>query len=183
MKAFRNVGGSVTEIEVDVSPDGNPLLPPDTTVDHKPEALQGHYVTVVGNSWVQIPVPVEHFEFSYKKQLALEKLAKYKAWYTEQPVNHNSVAFDGDELSRARLIQALVINSATGYLPPAWVTYNNSVYPITVIADLIGIINAVQTAFATRFFEMNNIREAIKEAVNESALAAINIPQIPTDTF
>lgn len=179
MKAFRNVGGNVIEIEVDVDAQGVPLLPKDTTVDARPVPTAGNYVTVVGNAWVQIPLPVENFEFSYKKQLALEKLAAYKAWYLDQPVVHATVSFDGDEQARSRLIQALVINGATGYLPPAWVAADNSVFPIAVLADLTGLINAVQTAFATRFFEMDAIRQQLKASPDEATLNAVVIPVKP----
>ena len=41
MKAFRNIGGSVVEIDVDTDPNGQPILPPDTTVDAKPAAHDG----------------------------------------------------------------------------------------------------------------------------------------------
>ncbi len=179
MKAFRNVGGNVIEIEVDVDAQGVPLLPKDTTVDARPTPAVGHYVTVVGNAWVQIPLPVENFEFAYKKQLALEKLATYKSWYLDQPVVHATVTFDADELARNRLIQALVINGATGYLPPAWVAADNSAFPITTLADLSGLINTVQTAFATRFFEMNVIRDQLLASADEAALNAVVIPVKP----
>lgn len=179
MKAFRNIGGNIVEIEVDVGPDNVPLLPPDTTVDPRPDPLPGHYVTVVGNSWVQIPIPQEFTTFEYKKQKALEALKKYKEWYLEQPVEHNGVLFDADETARIRLTQALVVHSASSYLPPYWITANNDLYPIENLSDLMGIVNAVQTAFTTRFFEMDGIRRQILNASNEEELNAINIPTIP----
>lgn len=179
MKAFRNIGGTVVEIDVDVDPDGQPILPPDTTVDEKPDAQPGHYVTVVGNSWVQIPLPQEFITFEYKKQQALEKLAKYKAYLFEQPVEINGVMFDANEKARNRLTQALVINTASGYLPPFWITANNSQHPITTLDDLKEIINGVQTAFATRFFQMDTLRQQILAATNEDELNAIEIPTIP----
>jgi hypothetical protein len=52
MKAYRNIAGVVHEIQVDIGLDGQPILPPDTTVDPRPEPQPGHYVTVVGNAWV-----------------------------------------------------------------------------------------------------------------------------------
>lgn len=179
MKAYRNLGGNVVEIEVDVDVNGQPILPPDTTVDPRPEPLPGHYVTVVGNEWVQIPIPQEYFEFSYKKQLALEKLSKYKNWYLDQPVEHAGKKFDADEVARNRLTQALVIYNTNNYLPPAWITEDNQPFALNSINDLLGIINAVQTAFSTRFFEMDAIRQQILAAQNDEELDAVKIPQIP----
>ena len=181
MKAYRNIGGSVIEVEVDIGLDGQPLLPPDTTVDPKPDPQPGHYVTVVGNSWVQIPIPEQVLDFSYEKQLALERLKKYKDWYLEQPVEHAGHSFDADSLARDRLTQALVIHSATGYLPPAWIDANNQPFTITTIQDLHGIISAVQTAFSSRFFEMENIRQQILNAQDKQALDLIEIPSIPNN--
>lgn len=179
MKAFRNIGGNVVEISVDTDPNGAPILPPDTTVDEKPIPNEGHYVTVVGNVWVQIPIPQEVFSFEYKKQQALAQLSKYKAWYSDQPVEHDGVKFDADEQARARLTQVLVINSANGYLPPAWIAADNSPYPISNITEFIALVNTVQTAFGSRFYEMDAIRQNVIAAADEEALALIEIPVIP----
>lgn len=179
MKAFRNIAGNVVEIEVDIGIDNQPILPPDTTTDPKPAANAGHYVTVVGNVWVQIPVPQEVSTFEYKQQKAMEALSKYKEYYLELPVTHATVVFDADEKARARLTQAIVINSASSYLPPAWISANNTPFALTTLADLMGIVVAVQTAFATRFFEIDVIRHAITVAANESELGLIVIPTIP----
>jgi hypothetical protein len=179
MKAFRNLAGNVIEIDVDIDLDGNPILPPDTTVNPRPEPQPGHYVTVVGNDWVQIPIPQEYKTFEYKKQLALEALSRYKDWYTNQPVEHAGKLFDGDELARGRLAQALIINATTGYLPPAWIAADNTPFPISTLADLQGIVAAVQSAFTTRFFEMDTIRQQILAATNDGELDAITIPTIP----
>ena len=180
MKAYRNLAGNVIEIEVDVDPSGSPILPPDTTVDEKPVALDGHYVTVVGTAWVQIPIPQPFVAFETKKQQALDKLLTYRAWYLDQPVEHAGSTFDADELARNRLTQALVINQTTQHLPPAWVDANNQQYPITAIADLQGIVMAVQTVFSTRFFEMDAIRQQILAATDETALDAVVVPSIPS---
>lgn len=181
MKAFRNVAGTVVEIDVDVDPNGQPILPPDTTTAEKPAAQDGHYVTVVGNVWVQIPIAQEVIAFEYRKQKALETLSRYKAWYLDQPVNHNGVMFDGDEQARARLTQALVVHNANSYLPPVWIAADNSPQPLADINALIAIVSDVQTAFATRFYEMDLIRQQIIAAADEVALAAINIPVVPNN--
>lgn len=179
MKAFRNIGGSVVEIDVDTDPNGQPILPPDTTVDAKPAAHDGHYVTVVGNAWVQIAIPQEVTEFEYKKQKALDALGVYKNYYLDLPITVNSVIFDADEQARNRLTQAVVIHTATGSLPPAWIAKDNSPYPLADIAALMEIVNAVHTAFSTRFFEMDAIRQAIIAATNDAELSVITIPTIP----
>lgn len=179
MKAFRNVAGTVIEIDVDVDPSGHPILPPDTTTAEKPAAQPGHYVTVVGNSWTQIPIPQEVIAFEYRKQQALELLGRYKSWFFEQPTEHNGVMFDADEQARARLIQALVVHSANGYLPPVWITADNTPYTLASVDDLKDIVTTVQNAFATRFYEMDVIRQQILAAADEQALAAVAIPIIP----
>lgn len=180
MKAFRNIAGVVVEIDVDVDLQGKPILPPDTTVDTKPEAQAGHYVTVVGNAWVQIPIPQTVVAFEYAKQQKLESLGVYKAWYFEQPTTINGILYDADEQARNRLAQNLIVNSATGYLPPAWITADNSSTPINTLADLIEIVNGVQETFATRFFEMDALRKQITDAGDEVTLAAIVVPTVPS---
>jgi len=179
MKAWRNIGGTVVEIDVDVDPENNPILPPDTTTDIRPEVLEGHYVTVVDKVWVQIPIPVPFITFETKRNVALDRVKEYRDWYLNTPVTVGSAEFDGDERARNRLVQALVIFNETGYLPPAWIMTNNQPHPIATINDLKTIIAAVQTAFSTRFFETAAIREAILAATNEAALEAITIPVRP----
>ena len=115
----------------------------------------------------------------YQKQQALEKLAKYKAYYFEQPTEINGVLFDADEQARNRLTQNLVVNGASGYLPPVWIAADNSQYPIATLADLMDIVNGVQAAFATRFFEMDTLRQQILAAGDEAALSAVVIPSVP----
>lgn len=179
MQAFRNVAGNVVEIEVDIDLEGNPILPPDTTTDARPEALEGHYVTVVGKEWVQIPIPQPFTSFESKKFDAQKRVQAYRNWYLEQPVTHETVLFDGDETARARLTQALTVNSANGYLPPAWITYDNNAFPLADVAALIALVNTVQVAFSNRFFEMSTLRSQIAAATTEEELAAIEIPVIP----
>lgn len=179
MQAWRNIAGNIQQVYVDVGPDGKPLLPPDTTVDPKPDPQPGHYVTVVGNSWVQIPIPVPYFEFSYLKQQALDKFFKYKTWYLSQPVTIDGSPFDNDDVARNRMIQALVIYSQTNYLPSAWVDANNVPHPVAVIADLQKIMTAMSQDFSTKFFEMETIRQQILATTDEAGLNAITIPAIP----
>lgn len=177
MKAWRNLNGNVVEIEVDISKSGNPILPPDTTVAERPAELEGHYLTVVGNEWVHIPVTVQEVSFETKKAAALVELKQYRDWYLDQPVEHAENTFDADEQARNRLIQALVIFNETAYLPPAWITFDNQAFPLSVIDDLKGLIAVVQSAFSSRFFEMNSLREAILAAQDDEALNAIVIPK------
>ena len=178
MKAYRNVAGNVIEIDIDLDLDGNPILPPDTTVDPRPEPLDGHYVTVVDKAWVQIAIPQVIISFDTMKQNALDKLKAYRDWYLEQPVTHSDIKFDGDAVARNRLIQALVIYQTNGYLPPAWVTYDNGLFPLAAVADLTNLITTVQTAFSTRFFETDTIRQQILAAQTEADLNAVIIPAI-----
>ncbi len=179
MKAFRNFGGNILEIEVDVDPDGNPILPPDTTVDPRPEPNEGHYVTVVGNEWVQIPTPVLFITFETKKQEALAKLKVYGDWYKEQPTEINGVLYDADEVARSRLSQACNVYSVTNSIPPAWIDYNNVPRPLASFSDLTVLVAGVYQAFSNRFFEIDNIRQQLMAATDEAALNAVVIPSIP----
>ena len=183
MKAYRNVAGHVTEIDIDIDLNGAPILPPDTTVDPRPDANEGHYVTVVGNAWVQIPIAQEVISFESRQADALRRLKEYSNWFIEQPVTHEGVVFDGDETARARLTQALTVNGANGYLPPVWVAYDNSVFPLPDVAALVGLVNSVQVAFANRFFEMSVLRSQVAGATTEEELAAVEIPSVPQNGF
>lgn len=176
MKAFRNVAGNVVEVDVDVGPDGKAILPPDTTIDPKPEAQEGHYVTVVGNAWVQIPVPVQFVAFETEKELALQRLRDYRDWYINSPAEYAGELFDADEMARNRLIQALVIYQNNGYLPPVWVTHDNKSFEITDITALTNLISTIQNAFSTRFYETNTVRSQILAAQTKEELDAIVIP-------
>ena len=179
MKAFRNMAGKVVEIEVDLDLDGNPILPPDTTTDPRPSAQPGHYVTVVGRNWVQIPVPQQVKSLELLKNEALEKLANYRAWLLEQPVFYQGVLFDGDETARDRLSHSVIVAESGGQVPPAWVTYDNSSFPLNDAADLKSLAVHIITEFGVRFFEANVIRESIMQATDEAALASVQIPVIP----
>ena len=177
MKAFRNIGGEVREIQVDIGLDGQPILPPDTTVDDRPEPLPGHYVTVVDNSWVQIETPVYVKSFETLKAETLEKVVKYRSWLLDQPVDVDGALFDGDKEARDRLTDALVIHNELGVLPPSWVTYDNETHTLTTIDDLKAIASAVATAFSTRFYECNDLRASVNAAADEAQLQAIVIPE------
>ena len=179
MKAFRNMAGNVVEIDIDLDLNGDPILPPDTTTDPRPEAQPGHYVTVVDRSWVQIPIPVQVKSLELLKSEALKKVAAYREWLLEQPVEHSGVLFDGDQVARVRLSQAVIVAEAGGQVPPAWITYDNSTFPLADLAALKALTVTVITAFGNRFFEANAVREAVMQANDEAALAAVEIPTRP----
>lgn len=179
MKAFRNIGGNVVEVEIDVDLDGNPIFPPDTTINPRPEAAEGHYVTVVGRDWVQIPVPVETKSFEQKQREKHEELIRYRNWYLDQPVEHEGVLFDADETARARVSQSIIVVSAGAQVPPGWVTYDNGVFPLADYDALKALAVSIFTAFGTRFFEINAIRDQILQAADEAALAEVQIPTRP----
>ena len=179
MKAFRNIAGNVAEIEVDLDLDGNPILPPDTTTDARPAAQPGHYATVVDRSWVQIPVTVQVKSLELQKSEVLAKISSYREWLLEQPVTHSGVVFDGDQTARVRLSQAVMVADAGGQVPPAWVTYDNSTFPLADLAALKALAVSVITEFGNRFFEANAIREAAMQAADAAALAAVVVPAIP----
>ena len=179
MKAFRNMAGNVVEIDIDLDLNGDPILPPDTTTDPRPEAQPGHYVTVVDRNWVQIPIPVQVKSLELLKSEALKKVATYREWLLEQPVEHSGVLFDGDQVARIRLNQAVTVAEAGGQVPPAWITYDNSTFPLADLAALKALTVSIITAFGNRFFEANAVREAVMQANDEAALAAVEIPTIP----
>lgn len=176
MKAFRLYNGTINEIDVDIDPDNNPILPPDTTVDPRPADLEGHYLTIQGDKWVQIEIVPPSLE-----QLRMNKLIQFEAFrpqYFDKPVEVGGILFDADETARDRLTQALVMNQHINYLPPAWISYDNTPVPIADLAALLPIVAAVQTAFATRFFELNTIRDSINNAADQLALDAIVFPSL-----
>lgn len=179
MKAYRNFGGVVQEIQVDVDPHGQPILPPDTTVEERPEPLPGHYVTVVGKSWVQIEIPVYTESFETKKAAVLSRISNYREWLLSQPVDVDGVLFDGDAAARDRLTQALVMYREVSFLPPTWVTHANTEYPLATDADLRNIAHKVTEAFSQRFYDCNSLRTQAMEALTEQELAAVVIPSIP----
>lgn len=176
MKAWRNTGNGCVEIDVDMDTAGRPILPPNTTVHSKPVPLDGHYVTVVGDKWVQIPIAVQEETLDVLKTKQLGLLSSYRKWYTEQPIEIEGVKFDADEQARNRLAQALIIYTNMGYLPPAWITFDNGTHVLASVEDLKSIVAAVQNAFTARFFECNTKRQAIMTADTKEAVNAVEIP-------
>lgn len=175
MKAFRLYNGMINEIDVDVDAvTGLPILPPDTTVDPRPEEVGGKYITIQGNQWVYIDI-VEPTLFQLK-QNKLVDFETFRQAYMDKPVTVAGVQFDADGTARERLTQALVMNSAFGYLPPVWITHDNGAYPIADLDALKAIAQAAQTAFATRFYEIVAIRDAINNAATKEELEAVVIP-------
>lgn len=184
MKAYRNVGGNVVEIIVDLDLNGDPILPPDTTVDPRPEAQEGHYVTVVGNRWVQIEIPVVVKSLDVLRQEAMNRWSAYRSWLLEQPVEFDGALFDGDEQARIRLNQAIsIVTMDETRLPPAWIAKDNTPYPITSFDVLKELGMAVYDAFSVRFFDTNTIRAQLLAADTEEALNAVEIPSIPNNMF
>lgn len=176
MKAFRNVGGNVVEITVDLDLNGEPILPPNTTVQPRPEVTEGHYVTVVGDSWVQIEIPVQEVTLDQIKSEALERLKGWRTWVLEQPITHQEVLFDADETARARLSQAVVIGEVSGVVPPAWVALDNSLFPIESYEALKALAIAMSIEFSARFFQASTLREAIEAAESQAEVEAVEIP-------
>lgn len=175
MKAWRLYNGQINEIDVDVDPNGQPILPPETTVAARPEALPGHYVTIQGDQWVQIEIVAPSlFQLKNDKMMAFNV---YRQKYMDKPVEVNGVMFDADSTARERLTQALVMNTAFSYLPPVWITHDNSAYTLADLDALKAIALAVQTAFATRFYEIVGIRDSVTNASTEEELNAIVIPE------
>jgi hypothetical protein len=182
MKAFRLYNGSIIEFEVDVDKNGNPLLPPNTTIDPKPAVMPGHYLTISGNTWKQVPIPVHVPSFEERRNKKLDDLKSIKEAYLNQPVEYNGRKFDADSFARDNLTQAIVVYRETNYLPPYWVDYDNQQYTISSVDDLKGILSAVQTAYSNRFYELDNVRQALLSATTEADLDAITIPTLDLGT-
>lgn len=180
MKAFRNFSGIIKEIDIDVSPSGEPLLPPDTTVDPKPEDREGHYLSVVGTKWVYIPFTEVQETLDQIRNRKFIQLATYKEWYFNTPVKYDEVLFDGDESSRNRLSQALQVYNQTKVVPTNWVNYKNDFYAFDGDKDkFINLVLTVLQAFNNRHIEMNVIRDKILKAESIEELYNIQVPAKP----
>lgn len=178
LDAWRNVAGNVVQVKVDVGIDGKPLLPPDTTTDPRPEPLEDHYVTVVGNEWVQIPVAKTIPTLESVRDDKLRELSAWKEWILEQPVEFESRLFDGGETARSRISQAIVMAIATEKVPPVWVDYNNQNFPIDTLSTLKALGVSLANEFLERFYQSSLLRETILSAQTMEALYNIEIPKI-----
>jgi hypothetical protein len=70
----------------------------------------------------------------------------------EQPVQALGRTWDADKRSQELLTAAITLAQAGGPLPPVWRDYDNNNVPITSLADLLAIANAIsaqtQAAYA-----------------------------------
>ena len=105
--------------------------------------------------------------------------ALYRDWLLNQPVDVDGVLFDGDKDARDRLTQALVMFREIAYLPPSWVTHDNSEVPLADADALRNIVGKVTAAFSQRFYECNALRAQAMAAQDEAALNAVVIPATP----
>jgi hypothetical protein len=179
IQGWRNPQPEVIVQELfDVAPDGTPLLPDNATVTPPPEYdAKTNYLAIVKNKWHVIDRPVIVVSLDELKRRKLEQLSRYKEWYFNQPVTYDNHKFDADETAKNRLIQAYNTYQITNQLPPAWIDADNKAYAITSIDQIKGLITAIATAFQTRFFECNDLREKIMNAADETALNAVVIPR------
>lgn len=171
--------GVVTQIQVDVSPSGQPLLPLNSTVEDKPEALPNHYVTLVDSKWTQIPVAATVYTFEYLKQMKLAAAKKYASWYKVQPVTFDGHEFQADEASKNLLTQALLVANVGGGVPPFWKTLDNQKYAIADVTVLADLVVAVSQDFSRKFYETDTLKETISAATTEAELDAIVVPSVP----
>lgn len=175
MKAYRLYNGVITEIEVDVDHASNlPLLPPDTTVDPRPDEISGFYLTIEGTQWKRVAIVPKTLD--QLKSDKLQLFEKHRVWYYAQPVDVNGVLFDGDKNARDSLTQALTVYLALSYLPPNWYDYVNTPHPLNTVDDLKVIAMAVAAVYSTRYNEMVALRTSILQAADEAQLDAIVIP-------
>lgn len=181
VRGYRNPSPQViTQEDFDLDPNGNPLLPPNGTTQEPPSYdAQTSYLAIVNNQWVIINKPVVTETLELKKQRALEHLKRYKDWYLNSPVTYDNHEFDNDEISRNRLTQAKITYQITNVLPQAWMTTNNTPYPITNISQIDGIITTISQVFQQRFFEVQSIKTQIIQASTLEEFNAINIPELP----
>lgn len=180
MKAFRNFSGQIKEIDIDVSPSGEPLLPQDTTVDPRPDDKEGYYLSVVGTKWVYIPYKAPEETIDQIRNRRFVQLAGYKDWYFTTPVKFDDVLFDADEESRARLAQNLQIFNLTGKIPSSWISYTNEPYPLNDDKDkFTNLVLTVLQTFNNRHIEMNVIRDKILKAETIQELNEIQVPSKP----
>ena len=180
MKAFqRTPAGNIQEILIDLDRNGNPILPPDTTTDPRPQAKEGHRVTVVGNKWVQIPItPPREITLEEYKEDKLKTLSVYKDWLLEQPVYMGDVLYDADEVARERLTQAVLLSEVGGPVPEVWIDANNIPQPVAD-ADAIKTLSfLVAGIFQDRFTALTQMRTMIQAAASKEEVDAVVIPQI-----
>ena len=183
MKAFqRTPDGSIKEILIDLDRNGNPILPSNTTIDPRPQANEGHYVTVVDDKWVQIPItPPREVTLEELKDEKRKVLAAYKDWFLEQPVYMGEVLYDGDSVARDRLTQAVLLAELGGPVAESWVDANDIPRPIVDQDHIKNLSFQVAGVFQQRFTVLTGIRLAIIEATSVEELDAIVIPEIGND--
>ena len=183
MKAFqRTPDGSIKEILIDLDRNGNPILPSNTTIDPRPQANEGHYVTVVGDKWVQIPItPPREVTLEELKDDKCDVLAAYKDWLLEQPVYMDDVLYDADSVSRDRLTQAVLLSELGGPVVEVWVDANGIPRPIADHNHIKNLSFLVAGVFQQRFTALTGMRLAIIAATSVEELDAIVIPEIGDD--
>lgn len=178
MKAFRKKNGVITEIQVDVGRNGEPLLPPNTTVEPKPLLLEGHFLDIVNGEWQQFPEHVHVETLEEAKDKACKQLAVYRDWVIDRPVEHEGKLFDADETARTRLTGAVTAHGIGEALPSVWVAKDNSLFPIKTIADLQALAAKVYSEFNSRFSYVTDLRLQILAAETLTELEALEMPVV-----
>lgn len=179
MKAYRKLNGNIVEIRVDIDREGNPILPPNTTVQPKPEVLEGHYLDLVRGEWEQFPIPVKpEPTLEQLQNEACDELSKYKDWVLDQPVEFDGVLFDADETARVRILGAVNAYQVSEVLPQAWVTFDNGVYMVSDYEQIKGLSMVMYGSFNDRFFFVSSLRNQILAAKDKATLEAIKLPVV-----
>lgn len=180
MKAFqRTPAGNIQEILIDLDRNGNPILPPDTTTDPRPQAKEGHRVTVVGNKWVQVPItPPREVTLEEYKDNKCKALSAYKDWLLEQPVYMGDVLYDADDVARSRLTQTVLLSEVGGTVPEVWLDANNMPQPVADVDTIKTLSFLVADIFQARFTALTQMRAVIQAAASKEEVDAVVIPQI-----
>lgn len=183
MKAYsKTPSGVVEEILIDLDRNGNPILPPDTTLDPRPQPREGHRVTVIGDKWVQIPVtPPREVTLEELIDNKCDVLRTYRDWLLEQTFFFNDVEFDADDVARARVTQAMLLVELGGPSPDVWIDANNQPYSVENPEELKELAFGIANIFQERFNAATAIRDAILACTSKEELDAIVIPSIGDD--
>lgn len=163
--------------------DGEPLLPPNTTVTPPPTKVSGgHYLTVVGTSWVELPYDNSDLSFKeYKESLnnQLKDVSEQLVW---APFIYLGHVYGNDYKDVIRITTAVQAYMIAKRLPEFWRTEDN--YPITtadITEDWLYGLSLESSAIAqSRTLETIQAKELLMSLETMKQLKEFKMPEVPT---